>query len=113
MDIQNLLPANLLLQVRGFTPARAMAISYALISLISVIVGWVAMARASRVGSGKRRAIVALILGLIGATLSIIHLAQSTGSFGTGSGKLGAIIALVLAVTGIILGGLALRKETK
>ena len=110
MDIQNLLPFDLFLQVSGITSGRAATISYALMGLISVVMGWMAMARSARIGPGRLRAIVALVCGLTGTALSIFHLTSSTGGFGTGSGKLGAIVALMLAVLGMVLGGLALTR---
>jgi hypothetical protein len=53
----------------------------------------------------------ALIIGLVCVVFSILHLALSTGGFGTGSGKLGAIVAMVVGLIGIGLGGLALVRS--
>ena len=68
-------------------------------------VGWIGR------GTGKAGAIIALVLGLIGMVLSIVHLGTSTGGIGTGSGRLGAIVALVLSLIGVILGGLVLARS--
>jgi hypothetical protein len=64
-------------------------------------------------GNGRAGAIVALVLGLIGMVLSVVHLGSSTGGFGTGSGRAGAIVALVLGLIGMNLGGLALARSRR
>jgi hypothetical protein len=43
--------------------------------------------------------------------LSVVHLANITGGFGTGGGKAGAIVAIVFGLIGTILSGLALRSK--
>jgi hypothetical protein len=111
MEIQSLLQSDLLLQVSGITPGRAATILPALMGLSSVVIGWLALSRsADRMGSRRFKAIVALILGLIGMILSGLHLVRATGDIGTGSGRLGAIVSLVLGLIGMILGGLALIR---
>lgn len=112
MNMQSLLQVELFLQVSGITPGRAAALLPAVIGLISVAAGWLALARsAARTGSVGFLAIAALVPGLIGVILSGLHLARATGGIGTGSGRLGAIVALVLGLTGMILGGLALARS--
>ena len=102
---------GLIFQV-GTTPARARALVGAVVGLISLIIGGIALARSGRVGSGRTGAIVALVLGVLGLILSVVHLAGSTG-FGTGGGRAGAIVALVLALIGTSLGGLALSRSRR
>ena len=100
----------------GITNGRAMAIMAAVVGLISLVVGGLALSRsAGRIGTGNGRAgaIVALLLGLIGMVLSVVHLGSSTGGFGTGSGRAGAIVALVLGLIGMNLGGLALARSRR
>jgi hypothetical protein len=100
----------------GITNGRARAIVAALVGLISLFVGGLALARsAGRIGTGNGRAaaIVALVLGLIGMVLSVVHLGSSTGGFGTGSGRAGAIVALVLGLIGMNLGGVALARSRR
>ena len=85
----------------------------AAVSLISLIIGGLALARAAgRIGIGNARigGILALVVGAIGLVLSGVHLAGSTG-FGTGGGRAGAIVALVLGLIGMILGGIALARS--
>jgi hypothetical protein len=103
-------------RVIGITPGRARAIVAALVGLIGLVVGGLALARsAGRIGIGNGRAwaIVALVLGLIGMGLSVVHLGTSTGGFGTGGGRAGAIVALVLGLIGTNLGALALARSRR
>jgi len=90
----------------AITSGRARALVAAAVSLISVIVGGLALGRFR----GRTGAIMALVLGLIGIVLSVVHLGTSTGGFGTGSGRAGAIVALVLGLIGVNLGGLTLAR---
>jgi uncharacterized membrane protein len=114
MNMLNFLQLDLFLQVSGITPGRAAALLPAVVGLISVVIGKLALARsAGRVGSGRLKAIVALVIGLIGMVLSGLHLARATGAIGTGSGKLGAIVALVLGLIGMVIGGLALARSRR
>jgi hypothetical protein len=93
----------------GITDARARALWAAGVGLFSLVVGGLALARsAGRIGTPG--AIAALVMGLIGVVLSVVHISGSTG-FGTGGGRAGAIVALVLALIGFILGGLALARS--
>ena len=97
------------------TGGRTRALVVAAVGLISLVIGGLALARsAGRIGTGNGRAggIVALILGLIGIVLSVVHLGTSTG-FGTGGGRAGAIVALVLGLIGVTLGGLALARSRR
>lgn len=91
------------------TSGRARAMVIAGVGLISLIIGGLALARA---GSGRAAAIVALVLGLIGVILSVVHLGGSTG-FGTGGGRAGAIVGLVLGLIGTSLGGLAFARSRR
>ncbi|MGH9854389.1 MAG: DUF6223 family protein [Blastocatellia bacterium] len=102
--------------VIGITNGRARAIVAAVVGLISLVVGGLALARsAGRIGtgSGRRGAMVALVVGPIGMALAGLHLATNTGAMGTGSGRLGAIVALVVGLIGIALGGLALARSRR
>jgi hypothetical protein len=95
----------------GFTSARAGATVLAVIGLIGVIIGGLALRAAGRIGgNGRPGALVSVVLGIIVSVLSAAHLGRSTGGFGTGGGRAGAIVALVLGLIGISLGGLALAR---
>ncbi len=100
----------------GITSGRARAIVAAVVGLISLVIGGLALARSAGLigaGNGRAGAIVALALGLIGMVLSVAHLGASTGGFGTGGGRAGAIVALVLGLIGMNLGGLALSRSRR
>ena len=90
----------------AITSGRARALVAVAVSLISVIVGGLTLGRFR----GRTGAVTALVLGLIGIVLSVVHLGTSTGGFGTGSGRAGAIVALVLGLIGANLGGLTLAR---
>lgn len=99
--------------VKGITTGRARALGGAVVSLFSLGIGWWVKNRSTK-GIGNRRtgAIVALVLGVAGIVLSVVHLSITAGAvFGSGSGKAGAIVALVLGFIGIILGGMAFRSH--
>jgi hypothetical protein len=55
---------------------------------------------------GRIGAIVAVMVGLIGAVIGGRALARSTGRTGNGNGGWGAIVALVLGPIGLGIGGL-------
>ncbi|MCZ7440359.1 DUF6223 family protein [Micromonospora sp. WMMC241] len=86
------------------------ATAFALLSLASVIIGGLAV---SRPGTGHRRTLLALATGAVGLVLSALHLATTTGGFGTGQGRAGAIVGVVLGVVGVGLGGLALARARR
>ncbi|HKY43200.1 MAG TPA: DUF6223 family protein [Pyrinomonadaceae bacterium] len=93
------------------TAGRARSLVAAAVGLVSLIIGALALARSSiGTSNGRTGAVVALVLGLIGSVLSVVHLGMSTGGFGTGSGRAGAIVALVLGLIGVNLGGLVLAR---
>ena len=102
--------------VIGPGSGRTGATVAALVALIGVVTGGLALARsAGRFGAGNGRdaAIVALVLGLVGMALAGLHLATSTGGIGTGNGRLGAIVGLVLGMIGIVLGRRALIRPSR
>lgn len=96
--------------VYGFTLRRLWATAVAVLALVGVIVGGLALARpASRFGadSGQLGAIVALVVGLIAVVNGGLNLAVATGGPGTGNGVVGGAAALVLGLIALALGGLA------
>jgi hypothetical protein len=100
--------------VHGLTPRRAWATATAVLALVSVVIGGLALARpGSRFGTayGQLGAIVPLVAGLIAAVSGGMNLAVATGGPGTGNGVVGAAGALVLGVIGVVLGGLALARS--
>lgn len=94
---------------------RFRAMVAALFALSSVALGALALARVRRFDRGNvpASAVAALILGLTGAVVGVVHLADSQGGFGTGNGRAGAIVALLIAQVGINLGGVALARSRR
>ncbi len=95
---------------------RLGAIVAGLVSLVGVLLGGLALARAAgRIGTGNARlgSIAALVVGLTGVVLGGLHLARSTGGFGTGNGRAGAIVAIVVGLIGMALGALALARSRR
>jgi TRAP-type mannitol/chloroaromatic compound transport system permease large subunit len=109
--MQSFFDIDLILQVSGLTPGRAATLPAMVMGLVSLIIGWWALARSSaRVDRRRIATILSIVLALISIVLSAVHLGGATGEIGTGSGKLGAIVALVLAFTGLALSGIALTR---
>jgi hypothetical protein len=99
--------------VSGLTPRRLWATAVAVLGLLGVIIGGLALARpASRFGiaSGRLAAIVSLVAGLIAAVNGGLNLAVANGGPGTGNGVVGGAAAFVLGLIALALGGLALAR---
>jgi hypothetical protein len=82
---------------------RTVPTAAALLALVGVVVGGLAVARRHR-----RQAVVAVVLGLVGVIVGGLHGANAAGGLGTGNGLAGAVIAVVLGLIGVVLGRLAL-----
>ena len=99
--------------VYGLTPRRLWATTAAVLALVGVIIGGLALARpASRFGidSGRLGAIVALMAGLMAVVNGGLNLAVANGGPGTGNGVVGGAAAFVLGLIALALGGLALAR---
>jgi hypothetical protein len=102
--------------VYGLTPRRLWATTVAVVALVGVVVGGLALRRsAGRIGTGNGRmgAIVALVAGLIAVINGGLNLAVADGGPGTGNGVVGGAAALVLGLIAIALGGLALVRSRR
>ena len=102
--------------VIGVTDGRARALVAVFISLLSAILGCLALSRSltrARKPNRRRIAIVSLVLAFAAIVLSAIHLATASGPFGSGSGRAGAIVALLLGITGAGLGRMALVRVNR
>ncbi len=102
--------------VYGLTAQRLWATTVAVLALVGVVIGGLALARsAGRIGTGNGRmgAIVALVAGLIAVVNGGLVLATADGGPGTGNGVVGAIVALVLGVIGMVLGRQALTRSRR
>src|SRR5262245_7799687 len=99
--------------VQGLTPMRLWATASAVLAVVGVVIGGLALARpASRFGtaSGRSGAIVALSAGLIALINAGLNLALANGGPGTGNGVVGAAAAFVLGLIALALGTLAVAR---
>jgi hypothetical protein len=97
-------------------PGRIGATVAAVLALIGVVLGGLALARSAGrfgTGDGRRGASVALVLGLIGVVLGGLVVATADGGLGTGNGLGGGVVAGVLGLIGVVLGGLALARSRR
>jgi hypothetical protein len=97
----------------GITSGRLTSIIAGLLGLTSIITGGLALRSSAGAGFKKRVGTWSMIIGSLSTVLSLIHLATTTGGFGTGSGKAGAIVAIVLGVIGVTLGSMALSRSRR
>jgi hypothetical protein len=97
---------------RGLTTGRLESILISLLGLTSLILS-IRHFHSSKTSAspGKRKAVViAASAGFVCIILASVHIANSTGGFGTGSGKAGSIVAIALGLTAIILSGISLSR---
>jgi Family of unknown function (DUF6223) len=92
---------------------RTVPTTAAVLGLISVVVGGLALSRSRRTGTWRAGIIVGLVLGSISVLVGGVHGANSAGGLGTGNGLAGAIFAVVLGLIGMILSGLALARSRR
>lgn len=84
------------------------------VGLLSLVIGWLALARDSgRISTGKARTagMSAIGVGMVGTVLAVLHLATSSGGPGTGNGLVGAVVAVPLGLGGVLLGRRALTRS--
>ena len=101
-------------RVSGMTPRRLVASIAAVVALIGMGIGGLALVRpAGRFGtaSGRLGAIVALASGLIGIAFGGLMIATAPGGLGSGGGLAGAVVALVVGLIAMALGGLSLARS--
>jgi hypothetical protein len=92
--------------VYGVTPRRLWATTVALLALVGVVIGALALARpASRFGTAT------LVAGLLSVVNGGLVLAIANGGPGSGNGVVGGAAALVLGLVAMALGGLALARR--
>jgi hypothetical protein len=98
------------------TPRRLWATTVAVLALVGVVIGGLALRRsASRIGTVNWRmgAIVALVAGLIAVVNGGLNLAIAKGGPGTGNGVVGGAAALVLGLIAMTLSGLAVARSCR
>ena len=100
--------------VHGLTPRRLWATVVALVAVVGVVIGGLALAGpAGRFGTGRLGAVMALVAGLIAVVNGWLVLAIASGGPGTGNGVVGGAGALVLGLIDMALGGLALARSRR
>jgi uncharacterized protein DUF6223 len=100
--------------VYGLTVRRLWATAAALLALVGVVVGGLALVRPVRrfgTASGRLGAMLALVVGLIAAVNGGLNVAVATGGPGTGNGVVGGAAAFVLGLIAVATGGLALARS--
>jgi hypothetical protein len=102
--------------VYGLTPRRLWATTVAVLALVGVVIGGLALRRSVgriSIGNGRMGAIGALVAGLIAVVNGGLNLATAKGGPGTGNGVVGGAAALVLGLIAMALGGLALVRSRR
>jgi hypothetical protein len=96
----------------SLTTGRLESILISVLGLTSLILSIRHFRSSKNAASAKKRKgiLAAGAAGLICIVLAAVHIANSTGGFGTGSGKAGAIVAIVLGLTAIILSSISLNR---
>ena len=100
----------------ALTTDRLWATLSAVLALVSVIVGGLALTRSANRGgtaTGSRGGRFALVAGTIAGVIGGIVLATADGGPGTGNGIVGAIAALALGLLAVAFGGLALTRARR
>ena len=97
--------------VHGATPRRLWATVVAVLGLVGVVIGGLALRRSA--GNGKSSAVVALVAGLIAAVNGGLNLAVAPGGLGSGNGVADGAAAVVLGLIAMVLGGLALARSRR
>jgi hypothetical protein len=100
----------------GIGSGRLVPTVAAVVGLISVVVGGLALARSADhigTGTGRAGAIAALVMALFSVSIGALHMANSAGGFGTGNGLAGAIVAVVVGLIGMATGGLTLARSRR
>jgi len=102
--------------VRGMTSGRARSLGGAAVAVLSLVASLRARRKsAANTSNWRSWSMISLALGVAAVVLSVVHLANTNGDFGTGGGKAGAIVALVIGFIGITLSTLTFvqRKNGK
>jgi hypothetical protein len=102
--------------VHGLTVRRGWATTAAVLALVAVIIGGLALHRSAsriRTSHGRTGAIGGLVAGLVAVVNGGLNLATAKGGPGSGNGVVGAAAALVLGLIAMALGGLALARSRR
>jgi hypothetical protein len=82
------------------------------IELYTTHFGFASDVPAGTITSGRAKALMAVVVGLISLVIGGLALARSAGRIGTGNGRVGAIVALVLGLIGMALSVVHLGSST-
>lgn len=102
--------------VYGLTPRRLWATTVAMLAVVGVVMGALALARpGGRLAAfaGRRTALLAALAGLVAVVNGALNLAVATGGPGTGNGVVGAAAAVVMGLCAMALGGSALARASR
>lgn len=102
--------------VYGLTSRRLWASAAAVLALVGIVIGGLALGRpVSRVGtaSGPLGAFMSLAVGLIAAVNGGLNLAVANGGPGTGNGVVGGAAAFVLGLAAAAMGWIALVRSRR
>ena len=102
--------------IQGLTPRRLWATASAVLALVGVIIGGLALARGMTRfsgASGRFGVVVALTAGLVSMVNGGLNLAVADGGPGSGNGVVGGAAALVLGLIAMALGGFALARSRR
>ncbi|WP_283136237.1 DUF6223 family protein [Rhizohabitans arisaemae] len=98
------------------TAGRLWSLVAALLGLAGVVIGGVALARATGrfgTGTGRRGAIVALATGLVCTVIGGLVVAAAEGGPSTGYGIVGGFVDLGIGLIAVVLAGLALARSRR
>lgn len=87
---------------------RAVPSAAAVVGLVAVVAGGLALARA-----GRTAALLAVVAGPAAALVGGVHALNAAGGLGTGNGLAGAVVAVVLGLAGTVLGATALARSRR
>lgn len=99
--------------VTGLTSARVKSLVGVAVAVSSLIIAIRSRSRTidpAKEEYRQNKLRLALLLGIAGIFLSLLHLFYNRGDFGTGGGRAGAIVALVIALVATLLSGISLAR---
>nr|WP_294944970.1 DUF6223 family protein [uncultured Mucilaginibacter sp.] len=99
--------------VQGLTSRRLWATATALLALMGVVIGGLALRRSGGYTSAKLkiRSVVALVAGLLAVLSGALNLALAKGGPGSGNGVIGGAAGTVLGLTAIVLSVIAFNRN--
>lgn len=99
--------------VYGSTPQRTRATVAAVLALVGVAGGGLALARPTHRVTSLLGSVVALVTGLLGGVNGVLVLSAANGGPGSGNGVVGGAMALVLGLIALALGGAAVVRSRR